>query len=655
MSVCVAVGTARRQCDRSGRLSGLGPTGGAREQESPSRVPNEVVMPQTLYLIDAFAQIFRAYYSIRGGMSSPRTHEPTQAVFGFTGMLLKLLTQLKPDYVVVATDTPGKTFRDELFADYKATRSPAPDDLIVQIPRVMELIKLFGIPLVGAPELEADDVIATIVTRVISDPAYKDVNVRIVSKDKDLEQLLGERVEMYDIHTDITVDEAALLANKGVSPAQVIDLLALTGDSVDNVPGVDGIGPKTAALLIHQYGSIEGIFAHIDEIKGKRREALEAARGHLPLSRELVTLRTDSDFAFDLEQARVSALNLERIVPFFQELGFNRYQEEVRKITAPATPAPEPALSLFDLPAPTREPITASYCAVTTAEDLRAVCEAIRKAPIVAVDTETTGLEKDAKLCGVSLSWEEGSGVYVPTLSPQAQSHLSASEALAILGPVLEDASVAKCGHNLKFDARVLLADGVALRGVVFDLFLASSLIDPAQPAHKLDHLASTLLGYTMIPITELIGDNRTMADADLGKTVDYAAEDADIALRLYYLLSPKLAELGMDTLMRTCEAPLTAVLAQMEMNGIIVDPEELARHGKALAVRVEELRAQFLRRPAPSFLWIRPASSRRFSSTLWASPPARRSRRGARPTSTNWSGWRRLRMSATRARAFRD
>ena len=303
-------------------------------------------MPETLYLIDAYAQIFRAYYAIRGGMRSPVTGEPTHAVFGIAGMLLKLCSQLRPDYVVVAADAPGKTFRDDLFPHYKAMRQATPDDLVAQVPRVFELVELFGIPVISRPGLEADDVIASITHRVLADARCRDVDVRIVSKDKDLEQLLCDRVALFDVHTDTTIDIAALLVNKGITPAQVVDVLALTGDSVDNVPGVAGIGPKTAAQLVQQFGSIDGIFANLDQIKGKRRENLEQARAHLPLSRTLVTLKVDADLAFSLDAARFRPPDPQRLIPFFRQLGFNRYQEEVRRLAGllePLTPIPSPS------------------------------------------------------------------------------------------------------------------------------------------------------------------------------------------------------------------------------------------------------------------------------------------------------------------------
>src|SRR5687768_625384 len=289
-------------------------------------------MPETLYLIDGYAQIFRSYYAIRGGMRSPVTGEPTHAVFGFSSLLFKLLRDIKPEYVVVAFDAPGNTFRDDLYADYKGTRRETPDDLISQIPRIVELIERFGITVVKQPGLEADDIIATIVQRLLDDSASSHINVRIASKDKDLEQLICDRVVMHDIQTDTFTDVASLFTNKRVTPAQVIDLLTLTGDSVDNVPGVDGVGPKTAMQLIQQFGSVDGVVAKLDKVTVKSRTAFDKASSHLPFSRTLVTLKRDGDFPFDLAAARIQPPNTSNLIPLFQELGFNRFQEDILKL-----------------------------------------------------------------------------------------------------------------------------------------------------------------------------------------------------------------------------------------------------------------------------------------------------------------------------------
>lgn len=584
-------------------------------------------MPATLYLIDGHAQIFRAYYAIRGGMRSPITSEPTHAVFGFTGMLIKLLSQYQAQYAVVAVDTPGKTFRDEMYAEYKGTRQATPEDLIAQVPRVLELTELFGISVIGQPGLEADDIIATITQRVLEDPACRDVQVRIVSRDKDLEQLLCDRVSLFDIHTDITIDVASLLATKGISPAQVIDALALTGDTVDNVPGVPGIGPKTAAQLLSQFGSIDGILANLEQLKSKQRESFEQVRSRLPLSRALVTLKRDASFPFTLDTARLRPISLQKIIPFFQELGFHRYQDEVRRLagqneptngavldgaTVPSVAGPSspvarpptngPATAGVEALQPALQPATADgadYSAITTAAQLEELVATLRSQPIISVDTETTGLERDAHLVGLSFAWQPGHGVYVPVRSSDPSAHLDEPIVVAALAPVLADPAVPKCGHNLKYDAGVLLRLGVRLGGVVFDSMLASALIDPAQAGHKLDQLALTLLNYQMIPISDLIGERArgaeqlSMAAVPLDLITRYAAEDADIALRLYHRLAPQMAEMGLSALLRDVEAPLACVLAEMEAIGITCDPDELLRQGDLLKLRVDELRQQ--------------------------------------------------------------
>jgi DNA polymerase I len=610
-------------------------------------------MPETLYLIDGYAQIFRAYYAIRSGMRSPVTSEPTNAVFGFTGMLFRLFSELDPDYVVVAIDAPGRTFRDDLYgqyregkqaetaspdadaeiallpasgvvsaeerrAQYKGTREATPDDLNAQVPRIFEVIEGFGAPIVQQEGLEADDVIATIVQRILDNPAYNDIHIRIISKDKDLEQLIGDRVSLFDIHTDTIIDRAALLENKGITPEQVVDMLTLMGDTVDNIPGVEGIGPKTAAQLIQQYGSLEGIFEHIEEIKGKRRENLEKARAHLPLSRQLVTLERQGDFPFSLDTARVRPLDLNRLTTLFRQLGFNRYQQEAEHLaeaqagaTASKQAAIDAALEDFDpfsteeLPAALAVPEslpenyetaeTGTYEAITTEEQLAALVNTLKAQTLLSLDTETDSLRRDAELVGLSLAWKENHGVYIPVRSPDSTAHLNVETVLGALRPVLEDVDLPKTGHNLKFDAGVLLRYGVRLRGVVFDSMLACQLLDTSRSS-KLEDMALDLLRYRMIPITELIGasaEQRTMDQIPVDQVTTYAGEDADIALRLYHALMPHLQGRGIERLLYLIEAPLVPVLAEMEHNGILCDPEELKRQGEELGKRAAELREE--------------------------------------------------------------
>ena len=561
---------------------------------------------KTLYVIDGFAQIFRAYYAIRGGMTSPTTGEPTSVVFGFAGMLVKLLGQYRPDYVAVAFDSPGRGFRGELFPDYKATRQPTPEDLTSQIPRVRELIAAFGIPVLSADGYEADDVIATLAHYAAD---HADIELRIVSKDKDLEQLLGDRVTMVDVQNDTAMDVAGLLAAKGVRPEQVVDMLTLMGDTSDNVPGVPGIGPKTAAQLISEFGDLDSLLANLDQVKGKKRESIEASLGYLPLSRELITLRRDVPLTLDLEAMRAKPPALDLVLPLFETLGFNRFREEVRRLAAEAgAPRPEAVAETAPVEAaPLAAAGSGSYRCVTTEAELLALVGELAGCELLAVDTETTGLGRDAALVGLSLAWRDGEGVYIPTLAPEGEAHLDADTVLALLRPVLEDPALPKCGHNVKFDAAVLRRCGVPLRGVVCDTMLAGMLLDPANSAYKLETMAEELLGRAMIPIGELIDQQvqmslfdepadgalpSSMEQVPLAKITAYAAEDAEVTLALCRRLLGRLDEQGMGRLMREVEGPLTCVLAEMEHAGILCDTTELRRQGAALSGRVDELKA---------------------------------------------------------------
>ncbi len=576
----------------------------------------------TLYLIDGHAQIFRAYYAIRTPMTSPVTGEPTGAVFAFTGMMLKLFEQFHPKYVVMAIDTGGKTHRDELYEHYKATREATPDDFAPQVERILEITRLFGVPIFGKEGAEADDIIATITREILEDPRYNDVRIRIVSKDKDLEQLLSDRVTMFDIHTDTTIDVAKLAETKGVRPDQVVDMLTLMGDTVDNIPGAAGIGPKTAAMLIQQFGTIENIYANIDQIKGKRRENLEAFREQWPRSRELIKLKFDVDIDFDLDKARIGAIDATALRRIFTDLGFRRHVRDLDKLLEPAAQQQETAVSasaatgaaggfvggLFDSHAALADRAieqaaaagltTASDCdyrAITTQAELDELRDTLARQKMFSFDTETIGLGHDKELCGLSFAWEKGCGVYVPICSPDPKAHLDKKAVLETLRPVLEDPNVEKCGHNLKYDLLVLRHAGVNVTGVRFDTMIASHLV--GSPSHSLDTLARSLLKHEVISISRLIGERgrglkqKTMDQVELDAIAPYAAEDADMALRLCETFTPQLKAMGLEHLAREVEMPLVEVLADMEFNGIRVDPDELEHQKNQLVKRIDELR----------------------------------------------------------------
>ncbi len=589
----------------------------------------------TVYIIDTHAEIFRAYYAIRSGLTSSITGEATHAVFGFAGTLIRILTELQAKYVVAAIDTPGDTFRNELYSEYKANRAPAPDDLVTQIHRILQLLDAFGILTLGKPELEADDIIASVTQAVLDDPNAQDVDVTIISRDKDLEQLLlGNRVTMLDLHNDKIIDERSLQETKGIKPDQVVDVLALMGDTSDNVPGVEKIGLKTAAQLIQQYGSIDGIFENIDEIKGKRRENLEKARSQLTLAQQLVTLKRDATSDFSIEQARVKPLDLQKILPLFRELELKRYEQVVTELAGgdSASVAPVPTTRkerVAELAQKTDSILdkgdydtaeTGDYSVIVTPSQLTELVDTLSTQEIISFDTETDGLERESTLCGLSFSWKPNHGVYVPVRSPHPENHLNTETVLSALKPILEDPNLPKCGHNLKFDAGILIRNGVKLQGVVFDTLLASQLVDARTPSHNLDTLALLHLNHKMISFEELTATPNDAADVDstdkeakeLGglfdadgtrqKTIDevpleqatvYAAEDADVALRLYHFLVPKLDEMGITALVRDIESPLAPILAEMEYNGIVCDKAELNRQSGVISELVDARQKQ--------------------------------------------------------------
>jgi len=650
----------------------------------------------TLYLIDGYAQFFRAFHAIRTPMTSPVTKEPTNMTFGFLGMLFKLLRGQgpnmakaggPPDYIAVALDVSGDrgTFRSQIYPQYKANRPEMPEALGPQIDRCQAILREIGVPLLGAEGFEADDVIATLAERLRAQ--HPDLTIRIVAKDKDLKQLLQQRsgpggaVEMYDVHTDALLDEKTFKAETGLTPAQVIDMLALMGDTVDNVPGVKGVGDMTAVQLIRQYGTLDNLMAHADEVKGKRGENIRAAAPNLPLSRELVTLRKDVPIDFDLASASISRFGLEKLLPICRELGFNRYQDDVKALigaeasppapipTGPAktrvpTAAPGFAPSLFESAesAPARE-VAGDYRAVTTKKDLQALIKQIKAAPVVSIDTETTSLSpRDAKLCGISIALEPGSGAYIPVRSPAPKAHLDEATVLDLLRATLEDPAKPKTGHNLKYDLLVLRAAGVELRGICrprkdpapaadlvssakrdadpwagCDSMVASYLIDPSRSSHGLDALSLALLTRTNIPISDLIGsgkNQRTFDTAPLDLAVPYAAEDADVALQLRNLMLPKLHELGMQALWEDVELPLVEVLAELEWNGITVDPAELDRQRGRLEGRIKDLARQIETSAMETIgRTFNPDSPRQLATALFNQPTDPEPGLGLKPT----------------------
>jgi DNA polymerase I len=539
-------------------------------------------MPKCFYIIDGHAQIFRAYYARMPGLNAP-SGEPTKATFVFSQMLLSLLREKKPDYLAVALDTGAEhVFRLSIDPEYKANREPPPPDFGPQADRIVRILETLNVPLLQLIGFEADDLIATVCARL----ADQDVDITIVSSDKDLDQLITDRVRLYDPGKARITGREELLAEKGYTPEQAVEVQTLSGDSVDNVPGVRGIGPKTAAKLIAQYGSAEAVVAHADELTPKQAENVKAFAPQLATTRQLVTLRRDVDFPFELERCAVEAFRFADVRPTFEELGFNRLATQLDTF-ARAAPSPVPAA------APVSKSDLGDYRLIDTPEALDALVTELAQQPVFAFDTETTGLNPVAsQLVGVSLAWQAGRAYYVPVRSTLGRT-LDEAAVVERLRPIFEDPQRKKVGQNTKYDLAVLRQVGIRTRGVYFDTMIASFVLEPLRRSHGLDALALDLFGYRKIPTTDLIGKGKqqcSMDEVDPVRVCEYACEDADYTWRLYEYFQPKVDASSFAKLFRETEMPLVDVLCEMECNGVALDSALLAELSGSLAERLEEL-----------------------------------------------------------------
>ena len=530
--------------------------------------------PDVLYLVDLSGYVFRAYHALPP-LTSP-TGEPVHAVYGTVGMLTRLVEQRKPALLAVAMDSPGKTFRDELDATYKAHRPPPPPDLGPQMERCRQLVDAYRIPVFIGDGYEADDFIAVAVGKA----KERGLRVVIASSDKDLMQLVDDgRVMLWDAMRDKVFGPAEVQAKFGVPPEQVRDLLALVGDAVDNVPGVPTVGAKTAADLLAQFGSVDAIYQRLDEVKKPRtREALRDNEASARLSQKLVTLYTDLPIEMDLEALRYGGADGERLRELFTELGFHRF---LKAVHAPVTE-------------------TASYQAVLTREALAAFVAEAREAGRLAVELHATSREPmRAALVGLSLSCKPGHAVYVPVghryLGAPAQ--LSVADVRAELGPLLEDASFAKLGHDTKFAVVLGARVGLPIAGVRFDTMLASYLLDP-EADNDLGPCAERDAGAKMIAFDaggakKRGAPPRGLDDVEVGEAAKWAGQHADLALRLADAYAPRLDKEGLADLLAKVELPLSGILAEMERVGVLVDFTKLESIGREMATELASIEAR--------------------------------------------------------------
>lgn len=578
--------------------------------------PSPALPMRHVVLVDASGYIFRAFHAIKI-LNSPNG-TPVNAVYGYITMLMKLLDDMKPDHIAVIFDSARKTFRNDLAPSYKANRSEPPDELVPQFPLVREATRAFNFDCIELNGFEADDLIATYAKHAMEAGA----DVTIVSSDKDLMQLVSEQVSMFDPIKNRKIGPEQVLEKFGVPPAKVVDVQSLAGDSTDNVPGVPGIGVKTAAQLIQEYGDLDTLLARASEIKQtKRRESLIEHADKARLSRELVRLRSDVPLPFPLEQLERRQPNMDLLTQFLQEQGFKsilaRIQSRIKDDQGSSATLSTPPLTeepgATTKPETTTRPTKACYELIQTVPALQAWVEEATRRGIVAVDTETTSLDQTrAELVGISLGLDPGHACYVPvghvapgtssrmdllshdtSVSSQDQpEQIPLQQALNILEPLLTDPAVLKIGHNIKYDIVVLRRYGLNV-SPVDDTMLLSYVLEGGLHGHGMDELAERMLGHTTIKFKDVTGSGKSQVTFDqvpLDKALEYAAEDADVTFQLHHVLKPRLISEHMTTVYETLERPLIPVLATMEQTGIKVDVSQLKQVSQDFSRRLQEL-----------------------------------------------------------------
>ncbi len=535
-----------------------------------------------LVLVDGSSYLYRAFHAL-----PPLTNsrgEPTGAVYGVANMLRKLLKDYAPEHVVVVFDAKGKTFRDEMYAEYKANRPPMPDELAAQVEPLHQVVQAMGLPMLVVPGVEADDVIATLAR----EGREHGLEVVISTGDKDMAQLVEPGVTLVNTMTDTKMDAEGVKEKFGVAPEQIVDYLALIGDTVDNVPGVDKVGPKTAVKWLEAYGSLDGIMEHAEEIKGKVGENLRAALGHLPLSRELVTVRRDLELDVTPESLRLGEPDRETLRALFSRLEFRTWLKELES-------GEEQAQAASDDP-PAGQPAQA-YETILDEKALAAWMKRLETAELFAFDTETTSLDyMQAQVVGVSFAVKTGEAAYLPLAHDYADApqQLDRDETLKRLKPLLESARHKKLGHHLKYDRNVLLNHGIELNGIEHDTMLESYVLNSTASRHDMDSLAQKYLDYRTTHYEEVAGKGAKQipfSQVRIEDATPYAAEDADITLRLHEHFWPQLsAAEGQCRVYREIEMPLVPVLSRMERTGVKVDAERLFAQSHELAERMGQI-----------------------------------------------------------------
>ena len=547
-------------------------------------MPPNKTKKKRLYLIDGYAMLYRAHFAmIRNPLINSKGMH-TSALFGFINQIMKLINNEKPDLMIAAFDSSKKTFRHEKYPEYKATREKMPDEMIGQLPYLWKILQSMDIPTLEEPGFEADDIIGTLATKASCD----EFEVFIVSGDKDFMQLINENIFLYapsGRQADIRIyDRSGVIDKWGVPPEKIIDLLGLMGDSSDNVPGVPGVGEKTAVKLINEYGSLEKSLENANEVKNKRaREGLLNARSEAVLSKELVTIDTNMNIDIDFKTLNTNTINKESLADIFQELEFETLHKQIigndKKISVDANKPKKDYLTLFK------------------EEEIVQFFKTIKEEQWLSFDIETTSVNPmTCDIVGFSFSFKEHSGVYIPIHYPEREDSLFddyTNSVIELMRPIMENSSIPKTGQNIKFDALILLRHGLKVEGIRFDTMIAAHLLKPEFRSLKLDNLSLEYLNYPMVPIEDLIGSGRnqiSMAEVDIEKVSFYAAEDADVALQLTHIFEKKLKKEGLYNFFSEVEIPLLSVLLEMEFNGMFIDSDLLKSMSTKIGKKINKL-----------------------------------------------------------------
>jgi DNA polymerase-1 len=545
--------------------------------------------PADLVLVDGSSYLYRAFHALPP-LSNSRG-EPTGALLGVLNMLLKFLKEYRPAHIAVVFDAPGRTFRDDLFAQYKAHRPSMPDDLRSQVEPLLLILRTQGLPVLRIAGVEADDVIGTLACRA----AAAGQRVLISTGDKDMAQLVNESITLINTMSNSTLDRAGVKLKFDVFPEQIVDYLALVGDSSDNIPGINMVGPKTAAKLLGQYGTLDVLIAHVAEVAGKVGENLRAGLETLALSRSLARLRTDLELPLQPEELRPAAADTGELRALYERYELRSLLRQLEGADSGDERAAPPAADATAVPRVPRH-----YETITTWPDLERWLERLRHAALMAFDTETTSLDyMRAEIVGVSFCVEPGFAAYVPLQHDYAGApeQLDRAQVLAALRPVLENPGIAKVGHHLKYDAHVLLSYGIHLEGMRYDTMLESYVWNSVATRHDMDSAALRYLGVNTIKFEDVAGKGAKQLgfnEVPVERAAEYSAEDADVTLQLHRAIWPQIEGVpALQRLYEEIEQPLVPILLNMEHHGVLIDRELLEAQSRSIATQLAELLAQ--------------------------------------------------------------